>query len=103
MQPCARAFNTTEIAYAKCQKHIEKCMNDYYFGVQNLRLAGRASHILPATSCTACEEDTREERNAPVCIRRHQAFALVPVRERETLPRVCRGTRLSPWHSYPLH
>ena len=37
-----QAFNTTEIAYAKCQKHIEKSMNDYYFGVQNLRLAGTA-------------------------------------------------------------
>lgn len=35
-----QAFNTTDVAYQKCQKHIEKCMNDYYFGVQNLRLAG---------------------------------------------------------------
>ena len=35
-----QAFNTTDIAYAKCQKFIEKCMNDYYFGVQNVRLAG---------------------------------------------------------------
>jgi len=37
-----QAFNTTEIAYAKCQKHIEKSMSDYYFGVQNHRLAGTA-------------------------------------------------------------
>jgi|TARA_B110000971_G_scaffold121140_1_gene124090 hypothetical protein len=35
-----QAFNTTDIAYQKCQKHLEKSMNDYYFGVQNLRLAG---------------------------------------------------------------
>mmetsp|Transcript_6206 Transcript_6206/g.25132 ORF Transcript_6206/g.25132 Transcript_6206/m.25132 type:complete len:780 (+) Transcript_6206:281-2620(+) len=35
-----QAFNTTDVAYQKCQKHLEKCMNDYYFGVQNLRLAG---------------------------------------------------------------
>ena len=35
-----QAFNTTDVAYAKCQKHIEKCMNDYYFGVQKVRLAG---------------------------------------------------------------
>jgi hypothetical protein len=27
-----QAFNTTDVAYAKCQKHIEKAMNDYYFG-----------------------------------------------------------------------
>ena len=35
-----QAFNTTDIAYQKVQKHIEKTMHDYYFGVQNLRLAG---------------------------------------------------------------
>ena len=35
-----QTFNTTDIAYSKCQKYIEKCMNDYYFGVQNVRLAG---------------------------------------------------------------
>jgi len=28
------------------------------------------------------------ERDATACIRRHQALALTPVRERETLPRV---------------
>ena len=35
-----QAFNTTDIAYQKVQKHIEKTMHDYYFGVQELRLAG---------------------------------------------------------------
>jgi len=38
-----QAFNTTEILYAKCQKYIEKCMNEYYFGMQSVRLAGIGS------------------------------------------------------------
>jgi len=38
-----QAFNTTDIAYTKCQRHIEQCMNDYYFGVQKIRLAGLGS------------------------------------------------------------
>ena len=48
-----QAFNTTEIVYAKCKKHIEKCMNEYYFGMQNVRLAGIGSgkkRALPAKS-----------------------------------------------------
>ena len=43
-----QAFNTTDIAYAKCQKHIEKSMNDYYFGFQQLRLAGTAGRLKPS-------------------------------------------------------
>jgi hypothetical protein len=36
------------------------------------------------------------ERAASARIRRHQYFAMAPVRECETLPRVQGGTRLSP-------
>jgi len=35
-----QAFNTTDITYAKCKKHIEKSMGDYYFNVQKYKLSG---------------------------------------------------------------
>ena len=44
------------------------------------------------------EKERDRERDASACMRRHQASALAPVeRERERLPRVQGGTRLSPW------
>jgi len=37
-----QAFNTTDIAYQKCQKHLEKSMNDYYFGCRTCASRGSA-------------------------------------------------------------
>ena len=32
-----QAFKESDMAYHRMKKHVTQCMNDYYFGVQNLR------------------------------------------------------------------
>ena len=36
-----QAFKESDMAYHRMKKHVTQCMNDYYFGVQNLRSAGK--------------------------------------------------------------
>lgn len=35
-----QAFKEADVSYQKFKRHVVQCMNDYYFGIQRLRLAG---------------------------------------------------------------
>ena len=36
-----QAFKENALAYHRMKSHVAKCMNDYYFGIQQLRSAGK--------------------------------------------------------------